>query len=150
MLSAKLRNNVAHFLFVISFLCLVSPTKAELSGTSGLIEDQGIQLREKGIFACRLDQWLSSYKGVAAEDVKTVLASGAGDDEIVAWFNKHGTPKSANEIKTWSDSVEAARPYDDPEKREWFAGECAALGLDPAKATWVEYLETDDRKCSNK
>ena len=50
-------------------------------------------------FACPLDQWLFSYKGVAAEDVKTVLASGAGDDEIVAWFDKHGTPKARTKSK---------------------------------------------------
>jgi hypothetical protein len=118
---------------------MIDKGRATLNGTVGEYH-----------FACPLDQWLFSYKGVAAEDVKTVLASGAGDDEIVAWFNKHGTPKSADEIKTWSDSVEAVRPYDDPEKREWFAGECAALGLDQAKATWVEYLETDDRKSFNK
>jgi hypothetical protein len=51
MLGAKRRNNVAqpfaNFLFVISFLCLLNPTKAELS--SGLVEDQAIQLREKAI-----------------------------------------------------------------------------------------------------
>jgi Domain of unknown function (DUF5069) len=77
--------------------------------------------------------------------VKTVLASGASDDEILAWFSKHGDSKRADEIKTWSDSVEATRPYDNPDSKEWFAGECAALGLDPAKTTLFQYLETDDR-----
>jgi Domain of unknown function (DUF5069) len=96
-------------------------------------------------FACPLDQSLLSFKEVTAEDVKTVLASGAGDNEIVAWFNEHGTPKNADEIKAWSDSVEAMRPYENPDQREWFTGECAPLGLDPAKTTLVEYLETDDR-----
>jgi hypothetical protein len=113
---------------------MIDKGRATLNGTAGEYH-----------FACPLDQTLFSYKGVAAEDVKTALASGAGEDEIVAWFNEHGTPKSADEIKTWSDSVEAVRPYDDPERKEWFAGECAALGLDPAKTTLVEYLETDDR-----
>jgi hypothetical protein len=96
-------------------------------------------------FACPLDQKLFTYKGVLADDVKAVLASGASDDEILAWFTKHGTSKSAAEIKAWSDSVEAIRPYEDPESKEWFAGECAALGVDPAKTTLVDYLETDDR-----
>lgn len=96
-------------------------------------------------FACPLDQMLFSFKGVATDDVKTVLASGAADNEVATWFNEHGTSKSADEIKAWSDSVQAIRPYDDPEKKEWFAGACAPLGLDPAKTTLVEYLETDDR-----
>jgi hypothetical protein len=113
---------------------MIDKGRATLNGTAGEYH-----------FACPMDQMLFSYKGVAAEDVKTALASGAGDGEIVAWFNEHGTPKKADEIKAWSDSVEAVRPYDDPEKKEWFAGECAALGLDPTKTTLVEYLETDDR-----
>jgi hypothetical protein len=113
---------------------MIDKGRATLNGTAGEYH-----------FACPLDQMLFSYKEVAAEDVKAALASGAGDDEIAAWFNEHGTPKSADEIKTWSDSVEAVRPYDDPEKKEWFAGECAALGLDPAKTTLVQYLEADDR-----
>jgi hypothetical protein len=113
---------------------MIDKGRATLNGTVGEYH-----------FACPLDQKLFSYKGVLADDVKAVLASGAGDDEILAWFSKHGTSKSAAEIKAWSDSVEATRPYENPESKEWFAGECAALGLDPAKTTLVDYLETDDR-----
>jgi hypothetical protein len=36
-------------------------------------------------FACPLDQMLFTYKGVQADDVKSVLASGASDDEILSW-----------------------------------------------------------------
>jgi hypothetical protein len=113
---------------------MIDKGRATLNGTAGEYH-----------FACPMDQRLFSFKGVAAEDVKAVLASGASDDEIVAWFNENGTPKSTDEIKAWSDSVEAVRPYEDPERKEWFAGECAPLGLDPAKTTLLEYLETDDR-----
>jgi hypothetical protein len=96
-------------------------------------------------FACPLDQNLFEFKGVAADDVKGVLESGAGDDEVLAWFDKHGATKSPVEVKAWSDGVESVRPYENPDKREWFTGECANLGLDPAKTTLVDYLETDDR-----
>ena len=96
-------------------------------------------------FACPLDQMLFTYKGVQADDVKAVLASGASDDEILSWFNQHGAPMNAAETKAWSDGVEGYSPYDDPEKKEWFAGECKALGLDPAKSTLADFLETDDR-----
>jgi Domain of unknown function (DUF5069) len=113
---------------------MIDKGRASLNGTAGEYH-----------FACPLDQRLFSYKGVIADDVKTVLASGASDDEILAWFSKHGDSKRADEIKTWSDSVEATRPYDNPDSKEWFAGECAALGLDPAKTTLFQYLETDDR-----
>jgi Domain of unknown function (DUF5069) len=96
-------------------------------------------------FACPLDQMLFTYKGVQADDVKAVLASGASDDEILSWFNGHGAAKSTDETKTWSTSVESYSPHVDPEKREWFDGECVNLGLDPAKSTLFDFLETDDR-----
>jgi hypothetical protein len=108
--------------------------RAALNGTAGEYH-----------FNCPLDQMLFSFKGVTAEQVKPVLASGASDEEIAKWFDTHGTPKTADEIKAWSQSVEAARPYDNPEKREWFAGECARIGLKPEKTTLFEYLEVDDR-----
>jgi hypothetical protein len=88
---------------------------------------------------------LFSFKGVQAEDVKNLLASGATDEQIAAWFDENGIPKTADEIKAWSDSVEAIRPYENPEQRDWFASECARLGLDPVKSRLCDYLDTDDR-----
>src|SRR5947209_940640 len=80
-------------------------------------------------FACPLDQMLFQFKEVQADDVKKLLGSGATDEQVVAWFDSHGANKTTQEIKTWSDGVEAYRPYDDPEKKDWFAGECAKIGL---------------------
>ena len=96
-------------------------------------------------YACPLDEMLFTYKGVQADDVKALLASGASDEQVLAWFNEHGTPKSGDETKTWSTSIESYNPHSNPEQREWFDGECANLGLDPEKATLFDYLETDDR-----
>jgi hypothetical protein len=48
------------------------------------------------------------------KDVKNLLASGATDEQIAAWFDENGIPKTADEIKAWSDSVEAIRPYEKP------------------------------------
>ena len=95
-------------------------------------------------YACPLDQMLFEFKGVQADEVKKLLASGATDEQIVSWFGTHGTTKSAEEIKTWSDGVEGYRPFEDPEKKEWFSGECSKLGLKPESSTLVDYLEADD------
>jgi hypothetical protein len=95
-------------------------------------------------YACPLDQMLFEFKGVQADEVKKLLASGATDEQIVSWFDTHGTTKSAEEIKTWSDGVEGYRPFEDPEKKEWFSGECSKLGLKPESSTLVDYLEADD------
>ena len=95
-------------------------------------------------FACPLDQMLFEFKGVKDDEVKKLLASGATDEQVVTWFNSHGTATTAEEIKTWSNGVEGYRPFDDPEKKDWFSGECAKLGLKPESSTLVDYLEADD------
>src|SRR3984957_15504972 len=95
-------------------------------------------------YACPLDQMFFEFKGVQGDEVKQLLGSGATDEQIVDWFSSHGTPKTAEEIKAWSDGVEGYRPYDDPEKKEWFAGECSKVGLQPETSTLAEFLEADD------
>lgn len=108
--------------------------RASLNGTNGEYH-----------FDCPLDNYLFDFKQVKGEDVKPLLAAGASDSEIAAWLDSHGAPKTAGEIKAWSDGVEAANPYENPEKREWFEGECAKVGLDPKTNTLFNYLEKDDQ-----
>jgi hypothetical protein len=95
-------------------------------------------------FACPLDQQLFEFKGVQADEVKKLLASGATDEQVVNWFDTHGTAKTADEIAGWSTGVEGWRPFETPEKKDWFVGECAKLGLKPETSTLADYLETDD------
>ena len=83
-------------------------------------------------FDCPLDNMLFGFKGVTGDEVKKSLEAGATDKDVLAWLETHGTPKSDEEISAWATSVEHARPYEDPERKEWFAEECAKLGLDPA------------------
>ena len=107
--------------------------RAVLNGTNGEYH-----------FDCPLDNYLFDFKGVKGAEVKPLLAAGASNEEIAAWLDDHGTPKTADEIKAWSDYVEAANPYENPEKKEWFVGECAKVGLDPKTNTLFNYLEKDD------
>jgi hypothetical protein len=96
-------------------------------------------------FACPLDMMLFDFKGVSADDVKQLLAEGKSDEEIAAWMDANGTSKTEEEIKAWGDAVEAARPYDNPEKKEWFEGACAEAKCDPATSTLFDYLDADDK-----
>jgi hypothetical protein len=112
---------------------MIDKGRADLAGQAGEYH-----------FACPLDQMLCGFKGVQADEVKKLLASGATDEQVVAWFTSHGTPKTTEEIEAWSAGIEAYRPYDNPEKKDWFAGECAKLGIKPENSTLVDYLETDD------
>jgi hypothetical protein len=95
-------------------------------------------------FDCPLDNMLFGFKEVKGEEVKKLLVSGASDQEIAAWVDSHGAKKTSEEIKTWADGLAAYKPYEDPEKKEWFAGECKRLGIDPAKSTLFDMLEADD------
>ena len=95
-------------------------------------------------YACPLDQGLLGFKGIDPEDVKKLLASGGTDEQVVEWFNTHGTPKTAEEIKAWSDGAESFSIYSVPEKREWFSGECTKLGLNPEVTSTFSWLEADD------
>jgi hypothetical protein len=112
---------------------MVDKGRATLAGTPGDYH-----------FDCPLDKRLFEFKGVNADEVKKLLATDATDEQIVAWFNTQGKPKTAEEVKTWSDQNESANPYNDPEKRDWFAGECAKVGLKPESSTLFDYLEADD------
>jgi hypothetical protein len=54
--------------------------------------------------------------------------------------SKRGTQKTAPEIKN-GPTQRKRRPYDDPEKRDWFATECAEVGLKPETSALFDYLE---------
>jgi hypothetical protein len=96
-------------------------------------------------FDCPLDNTLFGFKGVKGIDFKAQIENGASDQQIAEWLDQGGEKKTPDEIRRWSDEVTAASLYNDPEKRDWFAEECKKLGLDPAKTTTFEWLETDDK-----
>lgn len=97
-------------------------------------------------FDCPLDNMLFGFKEVKGSDVKKLLDSNASDQEVAAWIDAHGAKKSADEIKAWGDGVEAYKPYEDPEKKEWFAGVCKDVNIDPTKSTLFDFLEADDKQ----
>jgi uncharacterized protein DUF5069 len=67
---------------------MIDKGRATLNGTVGEYH-----------YACPLDQMLFTYKGVQADDVKALLASGANDEQVLAWFNEKGAAKTADETK---------------------------------------------------
>ena len=50
-------------------------------------------------FNCPLDNMLFGFKGVQAEDVKSLLASGATDEQVAAWLDQNGIPKRPRKSK---------------------------------------------------
>ena len=96
-------------------------------------------------YDCPLDNILFGFKGVTGDDFKARVQAGASDDDLAAWLNSHGVPKTPAEIKEWSDGVEATNPYNNPERRDWYSEQTRALGLDPAKTPLFDWLEADDK-----
>lgn len=107
--------------------------RAALNGTAGEYH-----------FDCPLDNFLFGFKEVKGSDIKALLEKGSSDGEIVSWLDTHGVSRTGEEIVAFAKTLEQARPYDNPEKKEWFIGECAKVGLDASKSTMFEFLEKDD------
>lgn len=101
-------------------------------------------------YDCPLDNMLFGFKEVTGDDFKAKVQSGASDGDLVAWIDSHGAAKTPEEIKEWSDGMEARNPYNNPERREWFSAQTTALGLDPAQTTLFDWLEADDKASYSK
>jgi hypothetical protein len=113
---------------------MTDKARADMAGTMGEYHTD-----------CPLDHMLLDWKGVEYAGVRKALEAGASDEEIAKYLDEHGTKKTAEEIKAWSDTVEKATMHGDPNKGEYFDGECRKLGIDPAKSSTFDWLEADDR-----
>ena len=95
-------------------------------------------------FNCPLDQRILEFLGIDAEALRTELAKGKGDGEILDWIkanqlNKH-TPA---EIEAWSDEQGKRGP--DADSQEFFDDLRKAAGPDRTDIkTWADLLDLDD------
>lgn len=97
-------------------------------------------------FDCPVDKMLFGFKNISGEEFKAFVETGASDEEIGKWVMEHGDVKTADEISKWSSAFKTDFSYaTDPNKSEWFKGECERLALDPATTTLFDYLDVDDK-----
>ena len=96
-------------------------------------------------YDCPLDNVLFSFKGITGAQFKTAVQAAKNYQDIGIWLQANGTKKTPDEIKAWSDEVEAGSMMKNPEKRAFFTEECKKLGLDPEKTSTFDWLEADDR-----
>jgi Domain of unknown function (DUF5069) len=94
---------------------------------------------------CPLDHLLLDWKGVPYDEVKKSIIAGASNEQVATHLDSHGTKKTAEEVKAWSDNAEKQNPYENPEKREWYESETKKLGLDAATTPMFRWLDTDDK-----
>ena len=96
-------------------------------------------------YDCPLDNQLFSFKGITGAQFKTAVSNAKNDEEVGAWLQANGTTKSPDEVKAWSDGVEAGSMMKNPEKRDFFVADCKRLGINPETSTTFDWLEADDR-----
>ena len=96
-------------------------------------------------YNCPLDQRFFEYIGLSADALKTELATGKGDGEILDWITAHATIKrNAAEIKAWS-ALQEERVPTDIDSRQYFNDLHAKTA--PKRediATWFDLLDVDD------
>ena len=97
---------------------------------------------------CPLDHMLLDWKGVPYADIKKEIVGGAENEALAKFLDANGIQKSEQEIKSWSDSMDEMNPYNNPEKKEWYAEQCAELGLDPSTTPMFRWLDAGDKQLS--
>ena len=112
----------------------VDKCRASLAGTLGEYH-----------YDCPLDNMLFGFKGVTGAQFKSAVQAAANYDEVGHWLLANGTAKTPDEIKAWSDQVEASSPMKNPERRAAFMDNCSKLMLNPETNTTFDWLEADDR-----
>jgi hypothetical protein len=96
-------------------------------------------------YDCPLDNILFGFKGITGQQFKTAVQAATNYEDVGAWLHANGIAKSPEEIRIWSDAVEASSMIANPEKRAFFIEDCARLGLNPQMNSTFDWLEADDR-----
>ena len=96
-------------------------------------------------YDCPLDNMLFSFKGVTEKQFTAAVTTASNYEEVGAWLQANGTPKTAVEIKAWSDGLEAGSMGKDPERRAFFIENCKKVGINPETSTTFDWLDADDR-----
>lgn len=96
-------------------------------------------------YNCPLDQEFLKFAGVDAEKVKSQLATGLGDGEILKWITENSTTKPSQvQIASWT-AFQEQRGANNLESRKFFNEyhEKLAPHRDDV-ANWFDILDIDD------
>jgi hypothetical protein len=97
-------------------------------------------------FNCPLDQRILSFLGIDPEALKTQLAAGKGDGEILQWINANAKNKRTEwEIDQWSSYMENRGPNSDPDTLKFFVDLVSKVANGRSDIrTFAELLDLDD------
>jgi len=93
-----------------------------------------------------MDRHFFNFTGLNFESLKTELAKGGGDSELLAWVSANAKPaRQPWEIAAWSDYHEHRTPDSDAETLADFAGYVAKFSTTREDIrTWFDLLDLDD------
>jgi hypothetical protein len=97
-------------------------------------------------YDCPLDQRILSFLGIDAQALKTQLAAGKGDEEILQWINANAKNKHSEwEIEQWSSFMEKRGPTSDAETLGFFVETVGKITKTREDIhTWGDLLDLDD------
>ena len=114
---------------------ILDKCRAEIAGKNGAFN-----------YNAPMDKHFFRFTGIDPEALKTEVAKGLGDGEILGWVNANAPIKNSQmEIVQWSHFREASVPSDN-ESREFFNTVVAKAGGAEREdiSTWFDYLDLDD------
>lgn len=83
--------------------------RATLKGTNGEYH-----------FDCPLDNEFLGFAGIAVEDFKAFVATGANDEAVAAWIEEQATSRDRIEIIKWNNKMRGLRIGEMPEPLQEF------------------------------
>ena len=97
-------------------------------------------------FDCPLDQRVLSFLGIEAKALKTQLAAGKSDGEILQWINANAKHKRSEwEIEQWSAYMERRGPDSDAETLKFFVDTVRKIANGRADIkSFADLLDLDD------
>lgn len=113
---------------------MLDKCRAEIAGTQGEYS-----------YGCSRDKSFLDFVGIDATVLKTEVAKGLGDGEVLAWIRANaGIKREASEIAAWSEYQERRVP-ENLESREKFNAYHKASGEHRDDiGTWFDVLDLDD------
>ena len=97
-------------------------------------------------YDCPVDQHFLRFVGIDAEELKTEVATGKGDGEILEWIEANAKhPREQWEIAQWSSFHESRGVDSDAETLAWFAESVGKLTTTREDIrTLADFLDLDD------
>lgn len=96
-------------------------------------------------FNCPLDQYFLKFAGVNPVSLRSQVARGLGDGEILAWIQKNQKHhRAGQEIEAWSEFMNRRAPSSVDQRERMNTYQTSASADREDITTWFDVLDLDD------